>query len=315
MRCLVTGASGHLGSYLARRLLDCGEEVCALVRPGNNLWRLEGILHRVRLIRVDLRDLQEASEGIHKLSPDAVFHCAWSGVTSDTRNRPDHLIQNINAGLRLFEIVQAAGCRCWVGIGSQAEYGRQAEPLREDMIPHPDTAYGVAKLCLGKLLQTLCEESNVRYVWLRLLATYGPRDNPKHLVPSVIEKLLERSRPSLTAGEQFWDYLYIEDAVEAIQRVANTPLAQGIYNLASGEAHSVREIVNRLRDLIDPSLPLGFGDIPYGPDGVFHLQADVTRLHKATGWFPKTSLETGLRKTLDWHRSVATRNESIRLHS
>ncbi len=315
MRCLVTGASGHLGSYLTRRLLDCGEEVSVLVRPGSDLWRLEGVLNRVRLIRVDLRDINEASEEIHLQSPDTVFHCAWSGVTSDTRNRPDHLIQNINAGLRLFQVIQAAGCRCWVGLGSQAEYGHQSEILREDMIPHPDTPYGVAKLCLGKLLQTLCEESNVRYVWLRLLATYGPKDNSKHLVPSVIEKLLERSRPSLTAGEQNWDYLYIEDAVEAIQRVARTPHAQGVYNLASGETHSIREIVSRLRDMIDPSLPLGFGEIPYGSSAVFNLRADVTRLRNSTGWVPQTSLESGLRKTLDWHRSVTTRNESIRLHS
>jgi UDP-glucose 4-epimerase len=316
MRCLVTGASGHLGSYLTRRLLDCDEDVTVLVRPESDLWRLEGVLNRVRVIRVDLCDIHEASKEMRRHSPDTVFHCAWSGVTSDSRNLPDHLIRNINSGLRLFQLVEAAGCGCWVGIGSQAEYGRQSEILREDMIPRPDTPYGVAKLCLGKLLQTLCEESKVRYLWLRLLATYGPKDNSAHLVPSVIEKLLERSRPSLTAGEQKWDYLYVEDAAEAIQRVASTPAAQGIYNLASGEAHSVREIVSRLRDMIDPVLPLGFGEIPYScADGVFNLQADVTRLRKATGWVPQTSLESGLKKTLDWHRSLAARNESIRLHS
>lgn len=314
MRCLVTGASGHLGSYLTRRLLDCGEQVAVLVRPESDLWRLEGILDGVRLIRVDLCNIAAAAEEIYQQSPDTVFHCAWSGVASETRNRPDHLVHNITGGLQLFRIAQAAGCRCWIGIGSQAEYGHQSEILRESQVPNPDTAYGVSKLCLGKLLQTLCELSNVRYVWLRLLATYGPKDNLQHLIPSVIEKLQARLRPSLTAGEQYWDYLYIEDAVEAIHRVAETPDAQGIYNLASGEAHSVREIVIRLRDMIDPSLPLGFGEIPQDPDAVFNLQADITRLRNATGWIPRTALESGLRKTLDWHRSVASPNESIRLH-
>jgi UDP-glucose 4-epimerase len=314
MRCLVTGASGHLGSYLTRRLLDCGEEVSVIVRPESDLWRLEGVLDRIRLIRVDLRDIDEASEEIRLQSPETVFHCAWTGVTSDTRNRPEHLIENITSGLRLFQIAQSAGCRCWVGIGSQAEYGRQSEILREDMIANPDSAYGVAKLCLGKLLQTLCEQTSVRYVWLRLLATYGPKDDLKHLVPSVIEKLLERSRPSLTAGEQKWDYLYIEDAAEAIHRVAGAPDAQGVYNLASGEAHSVREIVSRLRDRIDPSLPVGFGDIPYGPGPLLNLQADVTRLRNVTGWAPRTSLESGLQKTLEWHKNTATRHEILRRH-
>ena len=314
MRCLVTGASGHLGSYLTRRLLECGEEVAAIVRPESDLWRLEGVLDRVRLIRVDVCNIATAAEEIHLEAPDTVFHCAWAGVTSDTRNRSDHFVSNVMGGLELFRVAKKAGCRCWIGIGSQAEYGRQSGVLREDLIPNPDTAYGVAKLCLGKMLQTLSELSNIRYVWLRLLATYGPKDNSRNLIPSVIEKLQEKSRPSLTSGEQIRDYLYVEDAVEAIHRVACAPNGQGVYNLASGEAHSVREIVTRLRDMIDPSLPLGFGDIPYGPGAVLDLQADVTRLRDATGWAPQTDLESGLKKTLEWHRSLATQYESIRLH-
>jgi nucleoside-diphosphate-sugar epimerase len=312
MHCLVTGASGHLGSYLTRRLLDCGEEVSVVVRPGSDLWRLEGVLNRVRMIRVSLGEIEKASEEICRQSPDTVFHCAWSGVTSDTRNQPENLIRNVDSGLRLFQVTRAAGCKCWVGIGSQAEYGRQAAILREDIAANPDTVYGVAKFCLGKLLETLCENSGVRYVWLRLLATYGPRDNLKHLIPAVIEEFLEGARPSLTAGEQHWDYLYIEDAAEAIHRVANAPEAHGVYNLASGEAPSVRKIVTILRDLVDPSLPIGFGDIPYGPNGAFDLHADVTRLRKAAGWSPQTSLEDGLKKTLEWHRNIAARNGRLR---
>jgi UDP-glucose 4-epimerase len=314
MRCLVTGASGHLGSYLVRLLLARGEKVAALVRPESSLWRLEGILDHVRLIRANLGNVATAAEAIHREAPDTVFHLAWSGVTSDTRNQPDHLGKNVAGGLQLFGMAQAAGCHCWIGIGSQAEYGPQAGILSESQIPQPDTAYGLAKLCLAKLLQMLCELSNVRYVWLRLLATYGPKDDPRHLIPSVIEKLQARSRPSLTSGVQNWDYLYVEDAVEAVYRVAATPSAQGVYNLASGETHSVREIVERLRDMIDPSLPLGFGEIPQDPNAAFNLEADITRLCKATGWVPQTNLESGLRKTLEWHRRVGPQNESFGLH-
>ena len=310
MRCLVTGASGHLGSHLVRLLLARGEVVAALVRPDSNLWRLEGILDHVRLIHADLADIAAVAEAIHREAPETVFHLAWSGVTSDTRNQPCHLVKNVAGGLRLFEIAQAAGCRCWIGIGSQAEYGRQVGILSEDQIPQPDTGYGLAKLCLGKLLQTLCELSEVRYVWLRLLATYGPKDDSRHLIPAVIEKLQARLRPSLTSGVQNWDYLYVEDAVEAIYRVAVTPSAQGVYNLASGETHSVREIAERLRDMIDPSLPLGFGEIPQDLNAACNLQADITRLCKATDWVPQTNLESGLRKTLEWHRRVRAQNES-----
>jgi len=303
MRCLVTGASGHLGSYLTRHLLDSGDEVVALVRPESNLWRLEGILDRMRIIRLDLCNVAARADDIHKEAPQTVFHCAWSGVTSGARNGPEQFVTNVTGALQLFHVTRDAGCQCWIGIGSQAEYGRQSQVLREDLIPRPDTAYGLAKLCLGQVLQTLCELCGIRYVWLRLLATYGPKDHSQHLIPSVIEKLLARLRPSLTRGQQIWDYLYVQDAVEAIHLVANAPSAKGVYNLASGETHSIREIVTRLRDMIDPGLPLGFGEVPQGPGTELNLQGDITRLRLATAWSPRTDLETGLRKTLDWYRN------------
>lgn len=303
MRCLVTGASGHLGSYLTRHLLDHGEEVIILARPESDLWRLEGVLDRVKMIRVDLSKIATTAEEIHRVAPETVFHCAWSGVTRNTRNRPEQFAPNIIGALQLFEVTRAVGCQCWVGIGSQAEYGRQSQVLREDLVPRPDTAYGMAKLCLGQVLQTLCELSNIRYVWLRLLATYGPKDNPEHLIPSVICKLLARVGPSLTRGEQIWDYLFIEDAVEAIRLVACNPGVKGTYNLASGNGYSVREIAMRLRDMVDPALPLGFGETMEGPGKALDLRADVTRLHRAIDWRPRVDLETGLTETFDWYRN------------
>jgi UDP-glucose 4-epimerase len=301
MRCLVSGASGHLGSYLTRLLIARGEEVTILVRPSSNLWRLDGVLDGVRLIRARLEDIGSAAGELRRAAPNTVFHLAWSGVTKDTRNRPGALIDNVSGSLQLFRMVQEAGCGCWIGIGSQAEYGPHSEPLSEDLAPRPDTVYGVAKLCLGQMLATLCGQSGLRFVWLRLLAIYGPKDDPQHLIPSVIEKLLAGVRPSLTAGEQPWDYLYVEDAAEGVYRTAVTPAAEGVYNLGSGHSETVRRIVERLRDMIEPGLPLGFGEVPYSPGTVMSLRGNITKLRQATGWSPDTDLQSGLRKTLEWH--------------
>jgi UDP-glucose 4-epimerase len=302
MRCLVTGASGHLGSHLTRLLLDSGEDVTVLVRPSSNLWRLDGILDRVHVIYGNLEDPGNSAAELRRASPETVFHLAWSGVTARSRNRPEMLIGNVTGSLQLFRIVQTAGCRCWVGIGSQAEYGRRTEPLSEEMDPRPDTLYGEAKLCLSRMLASLCGESGIRFVWMRLLAAYGPKDSPEHLIPYVIEKLLDGSRPALTTGEQLWDYLYVEDAAEAIYTAGRSGPAEGVYNLASGRPEIVRNIVMTLRNMIDPRLPLGFGEIPTDPSRVTSLSARITKLEGATGWFPKTDLERGLRQTLEWHK-------------
>ena len=143
----------------------------------------------------------------------------------------------------------------------------------------------------------------VRWAWVRIFSLYGPRDNPEYIIPSLVEKLLRREKPSLTAGEQLWDYLYVRDAAEAIVDVGQNPNAEGVFNLGSGRAQTIRQTVEQLRDLIDPSLPLGLAEVPYRPDQVMHLQADISRLQAATGWTPRTALADGLAQTIQWHRS------------
>lgn len=302
MRSLVTGAAGHLGSYLVRRLLDEGCEVIALVREQSDLWRLSDVLGRVEVVRADLSDIKRAAPAILHTQPEAVFHLAWQGVTSDLKNSPEQLTSNVKGSLELFEIVRAAGCKFWLGTGSQAEYGAREGILTEETSVNPQTAYGVGKLCVGMLTKKLCELANVRYVWLRLLATYGPRDDEKHLIPTVIRHLLQGEHVPLTSGKQRWDYLYVEDAAEAIFRAAVAEDARGVFNLSSGRAHTIRQIVERVCDLIDPSASLGFGELPTAPDQIKHLQADITKLQAATGWAPRTSLDEGLKRTVAWAR-------------
>lgn len=302
MRCLVTGASGHLGSYLVERLVREGAEVTALVRPQSDLWRLSDVLDRINVLRADLSDISSVAHAINQAKPDAAFHLAWQGVTSAFKDSPEQITLNVRDSLNLFEVVRAAGCKLWIGVGSQAEYGPHEGVLTEETPVRPLTAYGVGKLCTGLLTRKLCELSGMRYVWLRLLATYGPKDDERHLLPSVIRRLLAGEEVSLTPGEQIWDYLFVEDAAEAIYRAAVTPQAEGVFNLGSGEAHSIRSVIERTRDLIDPSLPLGFGEVPYPPDQLMRLETSIDRLRRETEWMPRVNLDEGLRRTIDWHK-------------
>jgi nucleoside-diphosphate-sugar epimerase len=287
---------------VVERLLKEGATVTLLVRPESNLWRLADVLSRVSVMRTDFLDLTETADAIFQFKPDAVFHLAWQGVTSAYKNDPEQITVNVSQSLDLFAMARAAGCKLWLGIGSQAEYGPHDEILSEETPVQPVTAYGTAKLCVGLLTKKLCELAGMRYVWLRLLATYGPRDDERHLIPSAIRCLLAGERPALTNGEQLWDYLYVEDAAEAICRCAVNERAEGVFNLASGEAHSVRSILELIRDLIDPSLPLGFGEAPYPPHQPKRLQASIDRLRSVTGWTPRLSIDEGLRHTVDWYK-------------
>lgn len=307
MSSLVTGATGHLGSSLTRRLVEHGNDVSIMVRKESDLWRIADVIDRVRIYHADLKDAAAMWDALAQSRPSTVFHLAWDGVTSDSRNDSAQVMSNVSGGLKLFEAAQAHGCQCWIGIGSQAEYGSYSGTLHESLPARPLTAYGVSKLCIGLLTERLCRLAGMRFVWLRLLAIYGPRDDGRHLIPSIIDQLLRGEKPALTPGAQNWDYLYIDDAAEAIHLAAIKPGVNGVYNLGSGEVQSVRNIAERLRDMIDPSLPLGFGELAYQPDQVMHLHADIARIQMASGWSPHTTLNDGLQRTVAWHRAILAR--------
>jgi UDP-glucose 4-epimerase len=310
MRCVVTGASGFLGSWLVRQLLQDGHSVIVLMRGEPQARRVADWLDRVCVVRGDLDDTGSLREKLAGETVDVFFHLAWSGVTAEYRNDTEQISTNVVGCVRLWELARDIGCKHWIGIGSQAEYGPCEVALKEDLPAKPITAYGVAKLASGILTAKMSEMAGIRHTWVRLLAVYGPGDDPRHLIPSVIQALRGGKKPALTRGEQQWDYLYVQDAAKALSRIAATG-ATGTLNLASGESIRVRDLVESIRDLVDPRLPLGLGEVPYRPDQVMHLYADISKLQSVTGWKPETSLEEGLRRTVEWFRNESM-NAGIR---
>jgi nucleoside-diphosphate-sugar epimerase len=303
MRALVTGATGFVGSYLTRLLLSRGEAVAVLRRPESNVWRIKDVLTEVTQIEGDLLRVSGIRQQLSDFAPDTIFHLAWYGVSNRYRNDEAQIRNNLDGSLDLLRLARETGCHVFVGLGTQAEYGPQQRVLDEDAPTNPTTLYGAVKLCTYLLAQQLAAEYGVRFAWLRLFSSYGPKDNPDWMVPYLIGALQRGERPALTRGEQRWDYIYVEDVAEAIYLTALAEAAKGVFNLGSGQSYILRDIVEQIRDLINPALPLGFGEVPYRPDQVFHLQANISKLRRATGWQPRTALADGLRQTVEWYLS------------
>ena len=118
------------------------------------------------------------------------------------------------------------------------------------------------------------------------------------MVTSTIRKLLHGEKPTLTAGEQQWDYLYSEDAAKALLLLGEHENAKGVYCLGSGKAKSLKNYIEMMRDAIDPNAELGFGEIPYGEKQVMYLCADLKRLKEDTGFQPEVVFEKGIEERI-----------------
>ena len=302
MRLLITGASGFVGAKVLELALADGHEVAAPVRPQSPARRLTPFAERYQRLALDLNDRAALTAAVVSFRPDAIIHSAWSGVANAARFDTSQISENIDAACALVEAGAAAGCTAFIGTGSQGEYGA-ASTMLENALPEPTTLYGAAKVATLYLTRQLAAQSGMRHAWLRLFSTYGPDDNEGWLIPTLISQMLRGERPQTTLGTQFWDWLYIDDVARGLLAAATTPGASGIFNLGSGEAVQVRKAVETIRDLAAPGMELVFGEIPFRPDQVMHMQANSERLRGVTGWAPHVPFAKGIAETVAWYRA------------
>ncbi len=294
---VITGPTGAIGTALCKLYSSHDIKIYAIVRPNSKRTEHLNEITGIELIKCDISELEKLALMIP--SADAFFHLAWAKTIGQGRNDMPAQIDNIHYTMDAVHAAKALGCEVFIGAGSQAEYGRVAHALTPTTPCFPENGYGMAKLCAGQMSRTECQQFGIRHVWPRILSVYGPHDGPSSMINKVIHMLLRREKPSLTEGTQIWDYLYADDAANALYHLALFGKNGGIYPLGSGKSRPLREYIELLRDTIDPSLPLGFGELAYGPKQIMHLEADMSALYKDTGYVPNTDFKTGIIKTIE----------------
>lgn len=300
-KAVITGPTGAIGVALINELVQHNIKVYAVCRPESK--RLVNIPKNplVTVIACDLDQLGNLSDIINE-SCDVFYHFGWDGTFGDSRNNMQGQLKNVQYTLDAVEAASRLGCRKFVGAGSQAEYGRVEGKLNSSTPAFPENGYGIAKLCAGQMSRILCEQKQMEHIWTRILSIYGPYDGINTMIMSVIAKLMNNEKPSLTKGEQLWDYLYAKDAGYAMYLLGKKGISGKTYCIGSGKVMPLAQYVEVLRNCISPELPLGFGEIPYAPKQVMNLCADISDLTADTGFLPQYSFEAGIKETIEWYK-------------
>ena len=211
--------------------------------------------------------------------------------------------KNVKYTLDAVNLAHRMGCRTFVGVGSQAEYGRVSGKLSSLTPTNPENGYGIAKLTASSMSRILCRELGMKHVWARILSVYGEYDGENSMVMSTINKILNGVIPDFTPAEQIWDYMYSEDAAAAILAIAERGVDGDVYCIGSGEAVMLKDYITKMRDAANPACEPGFGKRPYAQGQVMYLSADTEKLKADTGFEPKWSFEEGIAKTVAWLRA------------
>ncbi|TRY22773.1 GDP-L-fucose synthase [Brevibacillus sp. LEMMJ03] len=306
---MVTGGSGFLGSHVVERLRAacCGRIIVPRSRD------------------YDLRKQQTAMSLIEQTKPDLVIHLAASvgGIEANRKNPGAFFYDNLSMGIHLMEAARLGGVEKFVACGTICSYPKHAAvPFREEALwdgyPEETNApYGLAKKMLLVQSQAYRQQYGFNSIFLLPVNLYGPRDNfdleTSHVIPALIRKCVEAKERNddhivvWGTGQVTREFLYVEDAAEAIVLAAEHYDGDQPVNIGTGEEISIKD----LAELI--ARETGFtGEIRWDsgkPDGQPRRCLDVRKAREYFGFEAKVSLQEGLRRTIAWY--AAQRAERV----
>ena len=290
-RVLVTGASGTLGLNFVRHLAALHPEttIHLLLRtPDPALF--PGIPN-VTQQQLDMADLPALASSVLAVQPNAIVHCAASGVRPSRIGWFDQIHLNVSATVALFQ----ASCNIplchFVHVSTGLVYGQYDRPSREGDPVNTLHPYGASKAAADCLLRAGAERLKRHLTIVRPFSFTGLHDGGDRLFPSLLRAAAEGRPFPMSAGTQIRDFCAVQDVVEAMAMILEEGTLPGrdVFNLGSGQSISLRGIVGSVCRQLGLKVELQLGALPFHPQEPMNLVADI-HLAQSLGWRPRTNL-------------------------
>jgi nucleoside-diphosphate-sugar epimerase len=307
-RVLITGATGFIGSHLTRRLIQVGFELGIIKRRSSDPWRIIDVPDKIVCFDIDLRNAQEVLNTVLHFKPDAIFHLASYYIGEPSSEEISLIVDtNLLGVINLLDAAKESPLKLFVNTSSCFVYKENMHPMGEEAGLNPVNLYGLTKLQAEEACSFYAKQYGLPIITFRLFSPYGPADHERRLIPYVIMSLLNNQKPKLTTGMQRWDFIYVEDIINAYFKLLSLPLfpkKHEILNVGTGYAVSVKELVTRLAQIMGKDSDLEWGTLPHRKNEVWHLCADINKIQNLLGWKPKVQMmDEGLNRTIAWYKN------------
>ncbi|NOS86138.1 MAG: NAD-dependent epimerase/dehydratase family protein [Ignavibacteria bacterium] len=313
-KVLITGGLGFVGSNLSIKLAGLGADVLIvdnmLPRQGGNVFNIDPVKEKVKLNISDIRNPTSMNHLVKGM--DYVFHIAGQVNHVDSVKNPlNDLSINVEGTLVLMEALRTnnPGAKV-IFTGTRGEYGSSLSlPVSEDHAINPIGIYAITNFAAERIVLTYHNLHHIKSLCLRVTNTFGPRHQMAHNEYGVFNWFIRKAMdneviPIFGDGRILRDYLYIDDLVNSLVMIAENEESYGdVYNIGSGVPVSFIELANIIIKIA------GSGRVEYTDftserkalePGDYY--ANITKIKEAIGWEPETSMEDGIKKTIEFYK-------------
>jgi GDP-4-dehydro-6-deoxy-D-mannose reductase len=317
MKVLITGILGFIGSHLAEKLVNNGDEVYGIVRrvANRNLDAVGKILKDITLITGDITDYASTRNAIKTANPDVVIHLAALSPVRDSFERPfeyqqANLIGTMNVAHAMLELPDAQ-TRRMLAASTAEVYGLQEnQPLKESLPLKPSSPYAVSKAAGDLYLQMMFYTYELHGTVMRPANSYGRKFDNSFLIEYLVTQMLKGENVYIGAPDSIRDYMYVDDHINAYFLAIKSTKADGqVFNAGTGIGVTNRELAQMIADKIGydrkkiklGSYPPGYPFRPVISDQPY-IVLDAAKIKRALNWSPHVNLSEGLDKVITYFR-------------
>lgn len=297
-RVIVTGANGFIGSSFIKKLVTHNVEVVAvdITFAGDRIPASDLITRVESCVDATL------AEKLPEVEYDAFYHLAWRGVNGTEKANPSIQLANIQMAIDCADICKKIGAKKLLCAGTVAENATYSLPaLRQTS---GGMMYGVAKHACRLIVEDYCKNIGLPFVWMQFSNIYGVGNKTGNLVSYTLGELMAGKEATFGPAQQPYDFIYVDDLLEAVYRLGGNETQRAFYYIGSGRPRILREYLLRIGELAGRADKVCIGIRP--DDGIKYSMEMFSNgtLVEEIGDYVSTDFDNGIRKTIEWLKSL-----------